>query len=189
VSAAPGADDNASGSTAVLIAAELLSQLDCRYTLRYALFTGEEQGLLGSRAYVEANQGDPIAGVLNLDMIGWDSDGDAALDLYARRFYPDDHRLAAAFARVVAAYDLPLVPEILGDRLSASDHAAFWDRGIPAILAIEDQDDFNENYHKPSDRLAFLNLPYLTAFIQAAVGAMAHLACLPPVPLYLPVVQ
>lgn len=49
---APGADDNASGSAAVLEAARILSQYRFDRTLHFVLFTGEEQGLLGSRHYV-----------------------------------------------------------------------------------------------------------------------------------------
>ena len=51
VSIAPGADDNASGSSAVLEAARILSQYQFKHTIRFVLFTGEEQGLIGSRAY------------------------------------------------------------------------------------------------------------------------------------------
>jgi hypothetical protein len=47
-SIAPGADDNASGSTAVMIASDIFSQYRWGCTLRFAFFTGEEQGLLGS---------------------------------------------------------------------------------------------------------------------------------------------
>ena len=50
---APGADDNASGSAAVLVAADILSQYQWGCTLRFAFWTGEEQGLLGSAAYAQ----------------------------------------------------------------------------------------------------------------------------------------
>ena len=50
-SLAPGVDDNASGSVATLIAADILSQYYWGCTLRFALWTGEEQGLYGSAAY------------------------------------------------------------------------------------------------------------------------------------------
>jgi Zn-dependent M28 family amino/carboxypeptidase len=186
---APGADDNASGSAGVLIAAEILSQVGCYHTVRYVLFTGEEQGLLGSRAYAESVASQPIEAVLNLDMIGWNSDSDPGIDLYARDWYPDDFRIATLFARVINAYQINLNSEILGERITGSDHASFWDKGFPAILAIEDRDDFNIYYHTSNDRLAYLNLDYLTSFIQAAVGALAHMACLAPPPVYLPIIR
>jgi len=186
---APGADDNASGSAGVLISAEILSQVDCYRSLRYVLFTGEEQGLLGSRAYAESVANQAIKGVINLDMIGWNSDQDPEIDLYARDWYPDDHALASLFARVINAYHLNLSPEIRGERLTGSDHASFWEQGFPAILAIEDLEDFNRYYHTPGDNLAHLDLEYLTNFIKASVGTLAHLACLKPSPVYLPLIR
>lgn len=186
---APGADDNASGSAGVLISAEILSQVGCYHTLRYVLFTGEEQGLLGSQAYAASVADQGIEAVLNLDMIGWNSDHDPAIDLYARDWYFDDFRIAAFFARVINAYQLNLVPEIRGERLTGSDHASFWDRGFPAILAIEDLNDFNAYYHTSNDRLSHLDLDYLTDFVKAAVGTLAHMACLAPPLVYLPLVK
>jgi Zn-dependent M28 family amino/carboxypeptidase len=72
---APGADDNASGSTAVMIAADILTQYRWDCTLRFIFFTGEEQGLLGSSAYAQRSYyaGENILGVLNLDMIAWNT--------------------------------------------------------------------------------------------------------------------
>ncbi len=53
---APGADDNASGSVGTLIAADILSQYQWSCTLRFAFWTGEEQGLYGSAAYATPRQ-------------------------------------------------------------------------------------------------------------------------------------
>ncbi len=183
---APGADDNASGSAGVLIAAELLSQSTCWSSLRYALFTGEEQGLWGSSAYAASISGEDIRGVLNLDMIGWESDGDPQVDLYVRRGYGADQRIADFFTRVVDAYDLDLVPEVIDNGMGRSDHASFWGVGIPAILAIEDLEDFNLYYHTPNDRLSFLDIDYLTNFVKASIGVLAHMACLAPIEIFLP---
>jgi Zn-dependent M28 family amino/carboxypeptidase len=68
VSGTPGADDNASGSVATMIAAELLSQYQWSCTVRFAFWTGEEYGLLGSAAYAQRsyNLGENILGYLNL---------------------------------------------------------------------------------------------------------------------------
>ena len=67
---APGADDNGSGSIAVLQAAEILTPYHFDATLRFILFTGEEQGLYGSAAYAQMVQNEDVRGVLNMDMIG-----------------------------------------------------------------------------------------------------------------------
>lgn len=177
---APGADDNASGSTAVLIAAELLSQLNFDCTLRYVLFTGEEQGLYGSEAYAAmayAN-GDDIEAVLNLDMIAYDSDAFPIFELHTRPGNAADTAIANLFSDVVDAYNLDLMLEIEPSGIQASDHASFWGFGYPAILGIEDFEDFTPFYHTTGDQLETLNLTYFTEAVKASVATFAHLGCL-----------
>jgi hypothetical protein len=178
---APGADDNASGSIAVLVAADLLSSFDCGYTLRYVLFTGEEQGLRGSAAYaadVDA-AGENVRAVLNLDMIAYDSDIYPIVELHYRSTVPGSENIAEVFTQVVAAYELDLMPEILRDSWlgNYSDNRSFWEVGYPAILTIEDYEDFTPYYHRTTDRLATLNLDYFTALVRAGVGTFAHMGC------------
>jgi hypothetical protein len=194
-SPAPGADDNASGSTAVLVAADILSQHRFFCTLKFALWTGEEQGMLGSgdwaaEAYA---QGLNIHGVINLDMVAYDGIGAPALDLYARSDLTETVALAEAFVDVVDIYDLDLQPDILIDNYlgNFSDNKSFWDWQYTAILAIEDSDDFTPYYHSSSDRLSTLNMTYFTEFTRAAVGTFAHIsrACLPTAQRYLPMMM
>ncbi len=182
---APGADDNASGSVGVMLAAEILSDYRFERTLRFVYFTGEEQGLCGSNAYSaeRLTAGDNIVAVYNMDMIAWDAVGDPTLRLHIRTSgnpgYAADLAIAGVFTNVVQSYGLSsaLMPIVDADGESASDHASFWQRGYPAVLAIEDDDDdFNDYYHTANDRLANLNLPYFTAFVKASVGTAAHLA-------------
>ena len=182
---APGADDNASGSVAVLAAAEILRNFSFDRTIRYILFTGEEQGLLGSEACAQAAEaaGDNIAAVLNLDMVAWDGNGDGAVHLYVRPAsdagHAADREIAAVFTNVVRMYGLRagLAPEIVSEVSDWSDHYSFTSHGFPAVCAIEeDVDDFNPYYHTSNDTIARLNLPYYTRFVQAAIGTVAHLA-------------
>ncbi len=182
---APGADDNASGSVGVMMAAQILSQYWFERTIRFVFFTGEEQGLLGSSRYAAAAQaaGDNIVGVFNMDMIGWDQLDGPTLRLHTRTSgsagYPDDLAIATMFNDVVSVYGLSgsLSPIIDSDGITASDHASFWSRGYPAILAIEDdQDDFNQYYHTTNDKREHLNMGYMTAYIKASLGTVAHFA-------------
>jgi hypothetical protein len=178
---APGADDNASGSAAVLAIADILSQYHFNCTLRYALFTGEEQGLYGSIAYANdiVASGEDLQGVLNLDMLGYNTPGSAStIELHTRPNNGGDQAIANLFADAVSAYNISLTPQILPDRLSFSDHAPFWDRGYPAILAIEDWDDHTPDYHRTTDRLGTLNMTYYTRFAKAALATFAHMGCL-----------
>ena len=175
---APGADDNGSGATAVMIAADILSQYDFGYTIRFVTFTGEEQGLRGSHYYAQDayNEGDNILGVLNLDMIAYDSDDQPILELHAGTG-PGSIAIANLFSDVVDTYDLNLVPEIItAGATNRSDHASFWDYGYDAILAIEDWDDFTPYYHTTNDQLSSLNIPYFTEFVKASVGTVASMA-------------
>ncbi|TVP42285.1 MAG: M20/M25/M40 family metallo-hydrolase, partial [Gemmatimonadales bacterium] len=69
----PGADDNTSGTTALLEAARVLAQAPRKATIEFAFLTAEEAGLLGAREYVRrmVEEGRQLVGVLNNDMIGW----------------------------------------------------------------------------------------------------------------------
>jgi hypothetical protein len=183
---APGADDNASGAAAVLVAADILSQYEWDCTLRFALWTGEEQGLWGSHYYAQqaSNNGENIVGVLNLDMIGWDGIEGPDIDLHANQSLTPTLDLAQLFSDVVGIYELNLAPQIVPNGIARSDHGSFWDYGYPAILGIEDYDpnghDFNPYYHSQQDLLEHLNVDYFTEFVKASVGTLAHMGCLRP---------
>jgi hypothetical protein len=183
---APGADDNGSGSVAVLMAAKLLAPYHFTHTIRFVLFTGEEQGLLGSAAYAADRKalGEEIRGVVNLDMIGYNSDEQPIIDLYAHSNITDSLTLTRVFSDVVGLYDLNLIPDRFDsteDRpIESSDQWSFLRQGYPAFLAIEDMDDFTPYYHKVTDRLFTLNLDYYADFTRAAIATIAHLGQLRP---------
>jgi hypothetical protein len=176
---APGADDNASGTTAVLVAADIMTNYDWHYTLRFALWTGEEQGLWGSYYYAQRcySLNEPIVGVLNLDMIAYNTIGSSPrIDLHADQTMPGTMDLAQLFADAVDAYNLNLICEIVPNGTSASDHASFWAYGYVAILGIEDFGDFNPRYHTTGDRLEYLDMGYYVEFVRASVATFAHMA-------------
>jgi hypothetical protein len=178
---APGADDNASGSAALLSIAEILSQYEFGCTLRYALFTGEEQGLYGSEAYAEVihSQGENLQGVLNLDMLGYSTPGSAPrIELHTRPANAGDLAIANLFRDVISAYGFQLTPLILQDGEQFSDHSSFWYYNYPAILAIEDWADHTPYYHRTGDQLETLNFTYYTEFAKAALATFAHMGCL-----------
>ena len=183
-STAPGADDNASGSAAILIAADILSQYQWDCTLRFAFWTGEEQGLLGSSVYAADAKtgGETVRGYLNLDMLGYNSTAPRNVDLYYRVTPTGSEQIADTFMEVVNLYGLDLTPikynvatYSTGTR---SDNASFWNQGFPAILAIEDYEghDYTPAYHTTADRLSTLDVDYLTTIVKAAVGAFTHLS-------------
>ena len=181
---APGADDNASGSVAVMLAARLLAERPLAYTVRFVLFTGEEQGLRGSAAYAAdcVARGEDIRGVINLDMIAYNSDALPIIDLYASSSVPASIELTRIFSDVVGVYSLDLIPErfVDADVLQYSDQWHFLQQGYPAFLAIEDDDDFTPYYHSSADTLSTLDLEYYVDFTRAAIATLAHLSGLFP---------
>lgn len=181
---APGADDNASGSAATLIAADILSQYQWGCTLRFALWTGEEQGMLGSYVYAARarSSNETIKGYLNLDMLGYNSASPRNIDLYYRATPGGSEQIADTLVNVVNAYGLDLVPLKYNVATyttgNYSDNKSFWDQGYPAILAIEDIQggDRTPYYHKATDVLATLDMAYFTTFVKAAVGTFVHMS-------------
>ncbi len=177
---APGANDNATGVAAVFTTADILSQYNLGCTLRYILFTGEEQGLRGSAAYAQDvfDRGDNIEAVLNLDMIGH-RDEQPIIRLNTRPNEAGDLAIANLFADVVSTYNLNLIPTVIQEGNSSSDHSSFWDYGYPAIQGYQAPDSsLLPLNHTTGDRLALVDLSYLSNYVQAAVGSMAHLGCL-----------
>lgn len=167
---APGADDNASGTVAVLEAARLLKNFDFDYTIRFAAWDEEEIGLVGSRHYAQraASQQQQIIGVLNLDMIAWDSNNDFKYTIAtndASQSFSNDFIASTAMyqPRLNHGYHFT----------TASDHAAFWENGYPAMLVIEDWDDFNAYYHTPADDIDILNMEYYISLVRASIANIA----------------
>ncbi len=170
---APGADDNASGTAAVLEAARLLSQYQNLYTIIYALFDEEEQGLIGAYNYVyeAVYSGDQINCMVNIDMIGWDNDNDGVILINTL-----DHALqhSSLAEQVIYRFDLPLEPWIINPGLGSSDHRPFWEAGLSAIAFMENwYGDANGYYHTINDRFEHFNLPYLHNSAKSVIGTLA----------------
>lgn len=176
---APGADDNGSGTAAVLEAARALGGHQLAYTVRFVFLAGEEQGLRGSEAYAEAlaAQGANILGVINLDMIGYDANGDGVVEVHTG-CTAASQALGEALVRNARRYAPTLQPDVETVYANVgSDQAAFWSRGYPAILLIEDWGkDANFRYHTVNDRLSALNMTYCTNIARAVVATVGELA-------------
>ncbi len=170
---APGADDNASGVVGVLETARLLKDFDLKYTVKFIAFDEEEQGLIGSHAYANqaSSNGDDILGVLNLDMIAYDSDDDFEMSISTTAASAE---FTGEYTSVLAVYDFDLTYNFIST--GASDHSPFWNNGYQAILAIEDWNDFNDAYHTTGDVIENCNIPYFKQMTQSAVATMASLS-------------
>jgi Zn-dependent M28 family amino/carboxypeptidase len=191
-----GSDDNASGAVALVCAAKALARQSFRRTIQFVAFNAEEVGLQGSRDYVSdtfAASNFEICGAFNMDMVAWDGDADRKFQVQSN---PGD--ASSAFMRdrlveTVGVYGLNLVPVAVCDPDDTSDHGAFWQQGKPAVLAGEEyfcetplgscnwepfcqHEDFNPNWHQPSDVVGTLQLDILRETTKAIIGVTAYAA-------------
>jgi Zn-dependent M28 family amino/carboxypeptidase len=170
-SPAPGADDNASGSAAVLEMAEALRDHRSEHDLRLVLFGGEEQGLHGSRNYVNALDSgarDRIAAVINMDMIGRRNTPEPTVLL-------EGAELSQSLINTLTEAASTYTPLQVQTSLNAfnSDHVPFIDAGIPALLTIEGTDSANNDIHTGSDVVATLDFSLMTKILRMNVAACA----------------
>ncbi len=178
-SLAPGADDNASGTAAVLEAARILSNVATPYTVIYALWDEEEIGLVGSGYYAQQafQAGHNIQGVINLEMFGWDGNDDGQYEIHTRPI-ANSVQLANLISFLENLYQISLTTTIQNPGTTASDHASFWNRGYSAIVFSQAffSGDSNPYYHTSNDRIAHFNLGFFFALSRLAVATIAHLA-------------
>ncbi len=172
-----GADDNASGTTAVLESARILSKNNFENTIVYALWDEEEIGLVGAKNYARAaaENKDNILAVMNMDMMAYDSNDDRLFDIDVRNI-ADSYTIRDDLIKVVKDYDLNLVPKVVDPGTPNSDHGAFWDEGFSAALLGEawSDDDITPGYHTAkNDRINFFNIDYFFHMVQLCVGYIA----------------
>lgn len=167
-----GADDNASGTAAVLVAAERMKEMLAgsknHRTLIFALFSAEEVGLAGSGHFVENSPvpTESMVAMINLDMVGnLTNDELAALGAdSAPEWKP---------ALEAAAKSLSLKPSAGGDGYGPSDQTSFYAVGVPVIHFFTGTHD---RYHSPADDTAAVNfeggarIAELTARLGASIA-------------------
>jgi acetylornithine deacetylase/succinyl-diaminopimelate desuccinylase-like protein len=209
---APGANDDASGTAAVLEAARLLAGVRPRATLVFLCVAGEEQGLLGSKAQAEAWKaaGKTVEAMLTMDIVGgavgqsglhepWrlrvfsegvptagaraiGSDNDAPSRQFARYF----ERAAEA---AVPGFDVTLV--FRQDRfLRGGDHKSFNEAGWPAIRLTEPHENYAHQHQdvrveggaQYGDLPEFVDFAYVARVARAVAAACGELALAPAAP-------
>ena len=173
---APGADDNGSGTAAVIEAARIFSQYSFPYTIVFALWDEEEQGLVGSEYYATqaANAGDSILGVINMDMIAYDGNNDSNADVHTSSI-ASTTALKDKMLEINLAYGISLDLDVVPAE-PYSDHQSFLDHGYSAILLIEDNDDFHPQYHTINDNLSYYNQPYFIKMSKLSIATLATLS-------------
>ena len=143
-----GCTDNGTGTMAVLEAARALkaSGVKPKRTIRFIMFSGEEEGLHGSKQYVKAHEAemDKISAVLVHDMGTGKVTGIGLLRRYDLREKLDE--VVAPFAT-----ELKLDELSLRGMAGGTDHASFVPLGVPAFACIQDRAEYRKTHHTESD--------------------------------------
>ena len=177
VTSSPGADDDASGTVAVIIAAYIMSQYTFNHTLKFVAFSGEEQGLLGSEIYAQEaySQGWNIEGVLNADMISYAitaSDGNNLVvykNSASQWLYTYTQNINTEYSDYIGPLTLHD-----GGTSSGSDHYYFWQYGFSAVFYFEYE--MTPYYHEPEDTIAHINKTYAVKNVRLILATLAELA-------------
>jgi hypothetical protein len=194
----PGADDNASAVAALLACAKALAHHTPEAPACFVCFNREEDGLLGSADFVRtigAKGETPVREAHILEMIGYcdhrpgsqaippglpiqvpdrgdflgilanqDSTGLASIVLQTARTYWPDFPVLSLKVFAGAEKLLPV--------LQRSDHAPFWNAGIPAILWTDTSEFRNHNYHQPTDTPDTLDYEFLRSVSQILIATI-----------------
>ena len=205
---APGANDSGSQASLVMEAARVMAGHGFRATVVFVTFTGEEQGLRGSRHFVSQIAsifpGATVEAALINDIVGGDisANTDATLHQF-RLFSPgtprekssstpngtsDDTSPARGIMRHVGTWgalyvpDMGIVPNLREDRPGrGSDHTAFLDTGIPGVRFIETAEN-TSHQHSRNDVIANMTPAYMARMTMVVVATAASLARAPSSP-------
>ena len=172
-----GADDNASGVSAVLqlVKAFLATGVRPERTVIFAFWDGEEKGLLGSEYFVQTFPGiSEVKGYLNYDMIG--RNADESNPGYLMYFYTEAHPVFGDWLKdSVEKYGLDLAPDYRAwDRpVGGSDNASFALRDVPVIWY---HTAGHPDYHMPGDHTDRINWNKIVDITKASFISAWNLA-------------
>lgn len=204
---APGADDDASGTAASILAARALGATPARATLVFAAVAGEEQGLLGAKRMLEwlGKRGYAVGGMITCDIVG--ATNGALLDGSRGSARSPDRRVRVFSEGGPDGVDSPgrqmarLAEDVNGkdrvrlifrlDRFGrGGDHRPFVEAGLPAVRFTEPLEDYRHQHQTPrtengveyGDLAKFMDFDFLAATADAVVQTLAELANAPAPP-------
>lgn len=169
-----GANDDASGVSAVLNLARHYQAIDNKRSIMYVTFTAEESGLLGSSYFIKDIDASSIIAMLNIEMIGKPSEfgpGTFWMTGYERSNLAQilnqnlNSKKQQIFADPYPKYKL----------FYRSDNASLAQLGVPAHSLSSTQMSNDRDYHQVSDELATLDLPQMTKIVNAIADASVSL--------------
>lgn len=201
---APGANDDGSGTAAVVELAEVLAGTPLRATVRLVCYDGEEIGLMGSRADARTlkEKETNVDGMLTLDIVGNTEGGDGRRERgYVRVFSYQEtgsdstgrnlaRVVSDAARRYVEGFQVKLI--FRGDRYGrGGDHRPFHAAGWPAVRLTEPFENYSRQHQDVSERDGkpygdlpdYMDFPYLANVTRVVLAAIYELASAPPTPI------
>lgn len=171
---ATGAADDATGTSVIMEVARAIQSLGLKpkRTIRFVLFWGEEEGLLGSREYVRAHKDElgKISAVLVHDTGTGKVTSIGLSGQYQAREVMD---------QVVAPLRSLGLQELSMRSMGGTDHASFVPEGVPGFYCIQDMTDYNKVHHSQSDTFDKINKDNLIQGAQVMAVVALKIANLP----------
>lgn len=183
---APGADDNGSGLTTLLLAARALSQggFKPKRSIRFVAFNAEEVGLVGSGAYVnQMSSADRtnFKGAIILDQVGFRRDSRKISVIFETSGRGDgQQRIIDTLAHATKA--IPKWGTQVDFKCNyagwGSDHMPFLENGLPAVLLIERDNLYSADHfgHTAKDTLDKVDYNFAASIATIAAAAVGNLA-------------
>jgi len=175
-----GANDDGSGTVSVLAAAYVLSQYTFKRTMKFVAFSGEEQGLFGSEAYVRElyEQQTPVLVEFNADGIGRSTTTETGKKIRLSAT-EDTAWIVHIMQQMTNEYGLDFILTVFwevnrGLPFGFSDYYHFVRHGYESISIW--QADGDPKYHTPQDDITNINISYLVNMTRHIAATMAILA-------------
>ena len=162
-----GANDNASGVTAIIMLAKYFKELNKNErTIIFVAFTGEEVGGFGSAVFSESINPEKVIAMFNIEMIGTDSKW-GKNSAYITGFDKSDFGAILQNNLKKSNFEFNADPYPQQQLFYRSDNARLAALGVPAHSISTAKMDEEVNYHQPSDEVSTLDIPNMTAIIHA----------------------
>ncbi len=177
----PGADDDGSGVAIVLMLAEIMSNYSFNTTIKFILFSGEEQGLLGSSVYAKNAQknNDNIIGVLALDKVGYATTIEEGNKVLHHTNEESNWMVNISTEMANKYYDYIKLEVLCWPEDPASDHIAFVKEGFHGTDFVRYA--INPYYHTSEDKIEHMNITYLTKVCNLTIATVSKMAGLNPI--------